>query len=52
MSWYGGYEFILRCLIDVIWKSFGILVSPFVRMGLVKDYLMQLDLDLEKIGVQ
>ena len=22
MSWHGGYEFILRCLIDVVWKSF------------------------------
>ena len=38
MSWHGGYEFISRCLIDVVWKSFRHPFSPFLRVGLVKDY--------------
>ena len=46
ISWHGGYEFILFFSIKVVWKSFRHNFLPFLRVGLVNDYLMQSDLAL------
>ena len=48
---HGEYEFILQCLIHVVWKSFRHPFSPLFCVGLVKDYLMQSDQYLKSLHV-